>query len=179
MNWRDCQRLLSNLVDEENVWRTREVSYPGEKDLFSVVGWFPFPIPRFISLLAEAVAVTAGPMFLDVGAGPGTKVELARSLFRLRAHGIELSPEMVQAAGNRDVQRADARTFTGYRAPDIVYMNRPVLPPEPLEMLVMQRMHPGAVLILANGITRPSDHGWDVVSEELRPGPVTGAWKKP
>ena len=175
MSWREWRHFLEDITEEENMWRGRDVTYPGERH--KIVGWFPCPIAPFVSLLTEAMLAVPGPRFLDVGAGPGTKVALASKLFGLDAAGIELAPEMV--VPGRGVELGDARTYRGYGLADVVYMNRPILPPQSLERLVMQYMRPGAVLILVNAVTRPSDEGWHIVSEELAPGPVSGVWAKP
>jgi SAM-dependent methyltransferase len=135
----------------------------------------------FIRLLAESMPAIQGPKFLDVGCGPGTKMQAARALFGLNVAGLEIVPEMAQAAREAALRVAevDARSWLGYGEADVIFMNRPIVPPERLERHVMRLMKPGAVLISVNGVTRPSQAGWDVVSEEIGPGPVKGIWARP
>jgi hypothetical protein len=68
--------------------------------------WMPFSIPAFIALAAEALPETSGNRFLDIGAGAGTKMLLAREIFGLRVTGIEVSTAHLAL-----------QAFQGYRRP--------------------------------------------------------------
>lgn len=146
-------------------------------------GWIPYPIPLFITYVADAVPEAFGNKFLDVGCGPGTKLLIAEELFGLNAAGIELEPAFVAQARARGlrVAQVDARTWDGYGHADIVYFNRPVEDQEAFERHVMRCMKPGGILISVNGRLRPSMDGWLIVAEEWADprAPVNGVWRKP
>lgn len=189
----DWPRFLTDLREIEKQWRTEPASSPQDPDY---VRWMPYELSRFVMFLTDAVAVATrgsaylGHYFLDVGAGPGTKVLLARELFGLEAAGIEIVPEYVAAAHalGAHVLQCDARTYEGYHTHDIVYLNRPVQDPA-FERRVMGLMRPGSVLITVNGMTRPPHTEWEPVSEEydvpdglIRPPAleaIHGVWRKP
>ena len=189
----DWPVFLTGLRATEKQWRTERVNSPQAQDY---VGWMPYDLSRFVMFLTDAIAVAPRPSgylgryFLDVGAGPGTKVLLARELFGLEAVGIEIVPEYVAAAHalGAHVLQCDARAYQGYHSHDIVYLNRPVQDPA-FERHVMGLMRPGSVLITVNGMTRPPHTEWEPVSEEYDvPGGPTrppaldaihGVWRKP
>jgi SAM-dependent methyltransferase len=180
--WRAISDLLQELEEEEQRWRHRDAppaQWAVKRE--ECQGWLPYPLAQFVTYLTDAIRATPGPRFLDVGCGPGTKLRIARMLFGLQAAGVDISPEMI-AEGKRQglaVVIADARTWGGYRDADIIYINRPIVPPAGFEHRLMSHMRPGAVLISVNGATRPSDLGWDIVAEEFGTGPVCGVWSKP
>ena len=188
----DWPVFLTDLREIEKQWRTEAASSPQDPDY---VGWMPYDLSRFVMFLTDAVAVaTPGPLslisFLDVGAGPGTKVLLARELYDMDAAGIEIVPEYRAAAVvlGAQVLLCDARTYLCYAAYDIVYLNRPVQDVA-FERQVMAAMRPGAVLITVNGMTRPPHTEWEPVAEEYdvpdgltRPPAleaIHGVWRKP
>lgn len=177
--------ILHELDARERAWNARTVRYPRE----DCVPWLPFPRRLFMGLLADAVEaaparVTDGhfgaPRFLDVGAGIGTKMELAARLFSLQTSGIEIVPELAAEARARglSVTLADAFTYDGFDQAEIVYLNRPSTQMEALEQRVMDGMAPGAVLMLVNGLGLPELDSWTLVSKEWGT-PVQGAWIKP
>jgi len=133
------------------------------------VPWMPFSISRFVMYLTDAVAAAPGPEFLEVGCGPGSKSILAAALFDLDAGGFDVDEEMVKAALDNGANAcvADAMLYPAYHQPDIVYLNKPLhLPLEAdLERKIYEDMKPGAVLILANGATRPPDDWYPVTVE--------------
>jgi len=132
--------------------------------------------------LTDAVAAASGTQFLEVGCGPGSKSVLAGALFDLDAHGFDIDPDMVAAAADNGADAIvwDAMKYPAYDEPDIVYLNKPLhLPLEAeLERMVYEDMKPGAVLILANGATRPpadwfpSTMEWDMNTGVFRKPPV-------
>jgi SAM-dependent methyltransferase len=125
--------------------------------------WMPFSIPAFIALAAEALPETSGNRFLDIGAGAGTKMLLAREIFGLRVTGIEVSAayaERARALGLH-VLAADAADFTGYGQFDLIWLYRPfrdIDAQAALEKTVWDQMAPGAVVIGANLEAPPPDH---------------------
>lgn len=186
----DWPVFLADLRSIEKQRRSEHVTFPQDPDY---VGWMPYDLARFVMFLTDAVAAATrdprasgylGLYFLDVGAGPGTKVLLARELFDLEAAGIEIVPEHVAAAHvlGAHVLQCDARTYQGYHSHDIIYLNRP-LQDLAFEQHIMDSMRPGAVLISVNGMTRPPAPGWDGVAEEYDDGLpqgslVHGVWRK-
>jgi precorrin-6B methylase 2 len=142
--------------------------------------WMPYSVSKFVAFLLDAMMVTPGDQFLDIGAGPGTKVMLAEALFSLQAYGIERVRDYVDAAVAQGVQvaHADALSYPAYSEPDILYLNRPCHGQleVKLERKIMEEMRPGAVLIMANASTRPPDD-WEPVTLEWDMN--SGVWKKP
>jgi SAM-dependent methyltransferase len=183
LNWKEWAELMRGIDETETRWRrgpARPATWvinPGE-----CAGWFPYPPADFIAMLAEAMPAAQGPRFLDVGCGPGTKLRLARAMFSLDVAGLEIAPEMAAAAREAGLKVAenDARSWMGYGAADIIFMNRPVVPLGNLERHIMRLMKPGAILMSVNGTTSPGQSmGWPVVSEEYGAGAVNGIWAKP
>lgn len=196
--------LLRELAATESAWNTQPVRYPRE----DAVHWMPFPLGQFVTLLTEAVAVAAPPSpntsgateqygqprFLDVGAGPGTKVRLASALFGLNAYGIDIVPRFVHEAQAHGaaVMLKDAFDFPehgvaatdvawGYAEFQIVYVNRPSALQDELEGLIMERMATDAVLIAVNWHNDPGKSGWFTQYQEYggTGSPVCGVWIKP
>lgn len=150
-----------------------------------VLPWMPFQPAEFCSILFECVPEMTGAWFLDVGCGPGTKMLLARDLFGLEVHGIEINPVMGLVAGEAfgaGVYTADALKmppgfYAGY---DLIWMYRPFRDrklEEQLEARVMDEMKSGAILAGAHWEICPADHRWIPVFDdwEIR----RGAWMKP
>jgi SAM-dependent methyltransferase len=146
-------------------------------------GWMPFNLFDFGSLLFESLALIPGDgRFLDVGAGPGSKMLIARDVYGLDVAGFDVL-DFIAAIG-RDaglpVQTADADDWTGYEKFDCVWVNRPVRDrkiEQFLEARIWQEMADGAVAMVANTETRPPQD-WIIVSDQwddLR----RGAWVKP
>ena len=145
--------------------------------------WMPFNLFDFFALAFEAVPLIPDPgLFLDVGAGPGSKMILAREVLGLDVHGFERS-DVLAALGRTiglDIATANAEDWTGYGKYGCVWLNRPLRAAAAelfLEERVYGEMTPGAVLICANTETRPPQP-WIVVNDswqDLR----RGAWIKP
>lgn len=180
--------LLRELNATEQGWKQYDVAYPRE----DAVHWMPYAIPSFVALLADAVMSCApGPMvagqytlprFLDVGCGPGTKCRLARAMFGLPVYGIDIVPRFVAEAQAHEVpaEVADAFTWPGYGAAEIVLVNRPSTDMDTLEPLIMEAMSPGAALMAVNWAHDPSRSGWVLIAQEdVGHGPVRGVWVKP
>lgn len=145
--------------------------------------WMPFNLFDFTALLFESVPLIGdGGRLLVVGAGPGPEMVIARDVFGMDVHGIEILEEL--ALLGRDaglpIETADALGWAGYGKFDAVWMNRPVRDRElevVLERDVWDGMAPGAVAICANLESRPPEN-WFIVNDSwdnLR----RGAWCKP
>jgi SAM-dependent methyltransferase len=175
--FRDTAALVREVYAAEHRWlRQGDPCSP-------VNPWMPFQPGEFLSILFECVTVMTGREFLDVGCGPGTKMQLARHFLSLEPCGIEINPVMAEAAEEHgEVVNGDAlKVFPGvYEGFDLVWMYRPFRDPElerKLEARVTGEMKPGAVLAGGSWETCPADLGWlPVVDDwELR----RGAWMKP
>ena len=56
--------------------------------------WMPFNLFDFAALLFEAVPLTGDGGLVVVGAGPGPEMVIARDVFGMDAHGIEILDEL-------------------------------------------------------------------------------------
>lgn len=179
--------LLRQLNDREQAWNRRVVySRP------DAVPFLPYPLPRFAMFLQEAMAALPSwacydpfglpkqPRMLDVGCGPGTKLQLARALYGLDCTGIDLVPEYVAETRQAGIEAHVADAFNyGYSAYSLVLVNRPSSRQDELEALICERMAPGAVLIALNWRNDPAKLArFDCVSQEWGE-PVHGVWAKP
>jgi hypothetical protein len=148
----------------------------------------PFNLFDFAALLFEASPLIpqdtpdTPPRFLEVGAGPGPNMVIARDAFGMDVTGIEVNDEL--AAAGRDaglpVQTADARHWSGYDKAGAVWLNRPIRDADTelaLEQEVMRGMAEGAVLLCANLEARPPE-SWFIVSDSWD-SMRRGAWVKP
>lgn len=147
--------------------------------------WMPFQPADFLSIVFECLPELGGREFLDVGCGPGTKMQLAKHFFGLEPCGIEIVPDMAAAAA----VIGGVRTGDALLAPDGVYENfdliwlyRPFRDPQlelQLEERIMREMKPGAVLAGGSWETCPGyvPHRWIPIVDdwELR----RGAWMRP
>ncbi len=142
--------------------------------------WMPFPLFDFVALVAEALPEAEGDWFLEVGAGVGTRMLLAREIFGLSVQGIERVPEYVKQAQELglDVLWQDALTFQGYDSYDIIWFNRPFRDRDlqvQLEQKIWADAKPGTVIICANLEGTPPDSWYLVLNDmEVR----RGIWQK-
>jgi len=143
--------------------------------------WMPFSLFSFGALALEAIPAAPGNRLLEVGAGPGPNLVLARAL-GWDVHGIEIDralTAMAQLAGV-PVEEADAAGWDGYGKFDAVWLNRPLRDPAAeaaLEREIWLAMAPGAVAICANLENRPPGAWFPVLDEwdDTR----RGIWMKP
>jgi trans-aconitate methyltransferase len=160
----DTLRTAARLDQE---WLQKITQSDQEKQRFTP--WMPYPLYEFVALLAEAVPAAPGGRFLDIGAGPGTKMLVAQELFGLDCRGVERVPEYVDAAAEMGlaVSEADALGWGGYGDFDVAWFNRVFRDPgaqAALEAQIWERAVPFAVVICANLEEPP---GW---------WPVLDAW---
>lgn len=143
--------------------------------------WMPYSIPEFLMMALEALPEADGDTFLDIGAGVGTKMLLAREILGLDVHGIERVPEYAAQARQLglDVEEADAAGWKGYGDYSLIWFNRPFRDRDAqagLEARVWEEAAPGAVVICAN-LENPPPSSWFVTLDdwEVR----RGVWVKP
>jgi hypothetical protein len=143
--------------------------------------FMPFQPADFLAIISECVAEIEGPMFLDVGSGPGTKMKLAQEFFGLTAHGIERDEVMAGEASRWNglpTWPGDALDDDNYGDFDLIWLYRPFKDPEKqrqLEQKIYSEAKSGA--IVAGGGLETQPEGWIPIIDdwELR----RGAWKKP
>jgi SAM-dependent methyltransferase len=161
--------------------------------------WMPYQPADFISIIWECLPeLTRFPAaFLDVGCGPGTKMQIARELFHLDVFGVEVDEDMAAEArsrfnGTRVVTGDALKLLPGYLLPfemfDIIWLYRPFRDPVSearLEQKVIGAMKPGAILAGSSWETDVSSLGWNPVVDDCLISPdgraqiIRGAWQKP
>ncbi len=165
-----AQHIRSTLATVTRLDAQWRVNLAGRDNLDVYLPWMPFSWPDFIALVAEALPDTPGDRFLDIGAGVGTKMTLARELFGLDVHGVERVPEYVAQARSQglEVTEADALAWDGYGEFDLIFFNRPffdVARQADLERRVWAAMKPGAVVIGAN-LLYPPPSSWYLILDD-------------
>lgn len=172
------QRVIREVAEDEAKYLLH-----GDRHDPVYLPWMPFQWADFIALLAECVAEAEGDLFCDVGAGPGTKMRLARELFGLCADGVERDRELAMRAvraTNGVLTIADALDLPieTWALWDIIWMYRPFRDPDrerELEQRVYAGMKPGA--IFAGGALEAFPENWHIVVDDM--DLKRGAWKKP
>lgn len=136
--------------------------------------WMPFPIPAYVSMLAEALPEVPGDefRFLGVGSGIGTKEMLARELCGLKVTGLEIEPEYAAQAEALGVPTlvCDAADFGNYGGYDLIWFNRVYRDPDlqaALEKRIWDDMAPGAVVMCANLEYQPPPASFWPVLDDL------------
>ena len=171
----DTAAVIRAVQETEHQWlRAGDAKSP-------YLSWMPFQAGEFLSILFECVPQLYGRKFLDVGCGPGTKMQLAAHFFGLQPYGIEVDPVMAAAAEPHGfVATSDALHITdSYDRFDLVWMYRPFRNKDlqfQLDCRVMKEMKPGAILAGGQWEVCPADLGWIPIVDdwELR----RGAWQK-
>ena len=149
--------------------------------------WMPFQLFAFIALLAEAMpeitlpADGRRPLMLEIGAGPGTKMLIARELFGLDVRGIERTDEYAAAARSMGlpVVTADAAAWADFSA-ELIWFNRVFREPAAelaLEARLYELAPPGTVVMCANLESRPPMSWYPVLDSWA--GERRGIWQKP
>ena len=123
--------------------------------------FMPYQPADFVAILWECMEVLniqprsflhQPPTFLDVGCGPGTKMQIAQVLFGLQAYGIEIDKDMAAAAEKLFPQRVtakDALDCSGYDQYDLIWLYRPFRDRDKelaLEQKIIDAMKPGAII---------------------------------
>lgn len=172
----ELQRILQEAYEDEHAFMLQ-----GGDEIRT--SWMPFQLADFIALMAEAMCVTGGVNFLEVGSGVGTKSMIARHMFGLTTFGIEYDETLTTVARQKargPVWHGDALTYPdSYGNYDIIWMYRPFRDPElqdQLETRIYKEMHPGAVLAGAGLENAPG--GWITVVDDFDMG-NRGVWQKP
>jgi len=176
-----------------------------------VTPWMPYQPADFIGIVWECMteitnskpAAFAGgepiyhmPAFLDVGCGPGTKMQIASALFGFQVHGIEIDAAMAFDAAQRqfrtsaEVEHADALFVPdGYYGNfDLIWLYRPfreAAHERVLETRIVQEMKPGAILAGGSWEVNVPEMGWQPIVDDTLFAPDgvgciwRGAWQKP
>ena len=164
---RQLRALIGSVIAMDREWMSRHEGYddPGR-----CLPWMPFSWPDFIALIGEALPETTGDKFLDVGAGIGTKMLLAREIFGLDVTGIERVPAYIKVARDHDLMviERDAAGWDGYGDYDLVYFNRPFFDQglqERLEQHIWNTMKPGAVVVGVNLVASPPPTWYPILDD--------------
>jgi hypothetical protein len=184
---RDAAAVLRTVLQVEQKHRGLVTQSGAEHATFTP--WMPFQPFRFVALVAEALTEVnfppdpaRRPRFFEIGAGPGTKMLLARELFGFDVHGIEYYDEyaVTGRALGLDVVTADAGAWTAYDGHELIWFNRCYRDQHAeglLEKRVWDRASPGTVVMCANLEDRPPMSWYPVLDEwdDSR----AGIWQKP
>lgn len=184
---RDAAAVLRTVLQIEQKHRGTLIQSEAEHAMFTP--WMPFQPFSFVTLLAEALTEMnfppdpdQRPRFFEVGAGPGTKMLIARELFGFEVHGIEYYDEYAVSARvlGLDVATADAGAWLAYDGYQLIWFNR-VFRDKHAQALLEGRVwacaSPGTVVMCANLESRPPMSWYPVLDEwdDSR----TGIWQKP
>jgi SAM-dependent methyltransferase len=177
------QKTLRSVQEQEREWML-----VGDRHNKITLPWMPFQPAEFLGIMFDVVAETNGPMFLDVGCGIGTKMQLAEEIYRLKVGGIEIDSEMADQAKARwpeAVWNWDALAPLAaplYRHADIVWLYRPFRDESHetlLEETVTRAMKPGAILAGGKWQMENPPAGWQPIVDDWDGGNKCGAWQKP
>ena len=132
--------------------------------------FMPFQLADFTAILLECVAETNGPNFLDVGAGPGSKMMIAEELFGLTPFGVEIDEDLVLCSPYRDniVCACALTSDIDYGSYDIIWLYRPFRDPSmeaQLEGKIREQMKPGAILAGGAWELDPPLH-WETIVDD-------------
>jgi SAM-dependent methyltransferase len=158
-----------------------------------VLPWMPYQPADFLSIMWDVMGEAGGPVFLDVGCGPGTKMRIAKELLGMIAYGIEIDKRMANIAkAHGTVYPGDALWLPtierAYALADVIWLYRPFrsAPHEAsLENFIIANMKPGAILAGGSWETDPAALGWQPVVDDCIISPdgaqriFRGAWQKP
>jgi SAM-dependent methyltransferase len=163
-----------------------------------VTPWMPYQPADFIGILWECMpeitySVGTSPAFLDVGCGPGTKLDIAATLFGFDVHGIEIDRQMAAEAKHRfgvsKIRHEDAFMVSRgeYSMFDLIWLYRPLrdaISEARLEQHIIEHMKPGAILAGGSWETDVSALGWQTIVDDCLVSPdgsqqiIRGAWQK-
>ncbi len=184
----DIAALVSNVADTEHRFLLH-----GDRHDPRVTPWMPYQPADFIAIIWECLPVVTTlaqdhtPKFLDVGSGPGTKLDIAQDLFGLEVCGVEIDSGMAAEAKLFTVHQ-NALDFPHYKDFDLIWLYRPFRDAgleRELETLIIQEMKPGAILAGGSWETDPGSLGWETIVDDTLnnpngPGCIwRGAWRKP
>jgi SAM-dependent methyltransferase len=159
--------------------------------------WMPYQPADFIGIAWECMPELHGRLFLDVGCGPGTKMQIASELFGLDAYGIEVDAAMADEARKHFPERGHIVTGDALHLQpdyhplgvfDLLWLYRPFRDPESeraLEERIIAEMKPGAVLAGGSWEVDVPALGWQPIVDDCLIAPdgvgriFRGAWKKP
>ena len=154
-----------------------------------VTPFMPWQPADFLGIMWDVMGEASGPVFIDVGCGPGTKMRIAAELLALEPFGVEIDVDMAKAAKAwGHVYKGDALNLTSiYARADIIWLYRPfrdAAREARLEQLIIAQMKPGAILAGGSWETDIPSLGWQPVVDDCIISPDgkaqiwRGAWKK-
>lgn len=184
---RGAAAVLRTVLQVEQKHRGMMIQSEADHAMFTP--WMPFQPFRFIALMAEALTEVnfppdpfRRPRFFEAGAGPGTKMLIARELFGFDVRGIEYYDEYAVSARalGLDVITADAGAWTAWDGYELIWFNRVFRDARAqalLEKRVWDCASEGTVIICANLEDRPPMSWYPVLDEwdDSR----AGIWQKP
>lgn len=177
--WQDIAAVIRVIQEIDRKWMGAVPQDAAERARNTP--WMPFQLFSFISMLAEAMPEINGRRYLEVGAGPGTRLLAAQEIFGLHGTGFDVTDEYASAARSMglDVRTADALAWADWAGYDLVWFNRAMRgePQAELERRVWEQVSPGAVVMCANLESRPPMPWYPVLDswdEDRR-----GIWQKP
>lgn len=155
--------------------------------------WMPYQPADFIGIVWECMPELNGVEFLDVGCGPGTKMQIAAALFGLNPIGVEIDLEMAREARKRTPalilwENAIDSPDHFYGLFDLIWLYRPFRDSErerALELHILNAMQPGAILAGGSWETDVPGMGWQPIVDDCIISPdgtakiFRGAWQKP
>lgn len=117
-------------------------------------GYYPyvrFYPGEFVEVLTKVIKTYGVKSFLDVGAGYGDKVAIAKKFLQI-ADGIEYYDKYVRKAKKYGVtlKKADAFDFESFHNYELIYMYHPIAARDlyiKLVQTIMDKMAPGAFLL--------------------------------
>lgn len=182
------QRLIASVAETEHKYLMH-----GKRRDPVTLPWMPFQPADFLGIMWDAVEQLDGPVFLDVGCGPGTKMRIAKDMFGLIPYGIEVDAVMAEEAKAHGVAYlGDALSLPTieriYATADLIWLYRPFRDPEheaKLEQVIIANMKPGAILAGGSWETDVPGLGWGTIVDDCIVSPDglgriwRGAWQKP
>jgi trans-aconitate methyltransferase len=176
---------LKFLFELDTKWFLPSMTKPDDIRL----GYVPYQLPDFISIMSEVTREAEGNKFLDVGSGPGVKMSIAHQLYGYHVTGLESNFDMCVDAAQANAADSEADIWCddpleapdGFYAPfDVIWLSRPfrsLAHEKELEARIMEEMRPGAILASGDWATEMPESAWTLVLDDFEVR--RGAWKRP
>lgn len=160
--------MMSSRDDVRALYRRRAKRYDSATQLYRLMG---FPLKRYRAMAVEALGLSAGDTVVEVGCGTGANLGALREAVgeRGRVVGVDLTPEMLEAARRKVSQR-------GWRNVELVRADAASYPFPPNVAAILSTfaltLVPEYDAVVARGAAalRPGGR-WVVLDLELPPWP--------